>query len=181
MIGAWPSFLFWSPVIGISSVTNNTNKHLFFIHCSDLNVHDEIIKATASPKVCYKTSRFLPYCPLRKKKPLSSEQFEMKEKYVTGFEGNIFCSVFFSFFDAKFVSISRKANNGDKSDKKRKFSKNCSFFIIMIVSIFFCLATPFLLFTFLGQMQPHQTILEKSARKPTTEEFHLLVDEGNNI
>ena len=141
-------------------------------------MHDEIIKE-ADPKVHYKISRFLPCCPLKKKKPLSSEQFEMEETYVTGFEGNIFCSVF--FLDAIFVLISRKANDDDKTDKKRKFSKNCFFFIIMIVSTFFCLATPFLLFTFLGQMQPHQTILEKSARKPTTEEFHLLVDEGNNI
>ena len=144
-------------------------------------MHDEIIKAKAGPKNHSKISRFLPCCPLRKKKPLSSEQFEMEEKYVTGFKGNIFCSVFFFFLDAKFVLISRKAHDDDKTDKKRKFSKKCSFFIIVIVSIFFCLATPFLLFTFLGQMQPHQTILEKSSRKPTTEEFHLLVDEGNYL
>ena len=93
----------------------------------------------------------------------------------------IYFALFFFFLDAKFVLISRKAHDDDKTDKKRKISKKCSFFIIVIVSIFFCLATPFLLFTFLGQMQPHQTILEKSSRKPTTEEFHLLVDEGNYL
>ena len=92
-----------------------------------------------------------------------------------------FLNFLYLFLYVDFVSISRKADEDDKTDKKRKSSKNYSFFIIMIVSIFFCLATPFLLFTFLGQMQPHQTILEKSSRKPTTEEFHLLVDEGNYL
>ena len=77
-------------VIGISSDTNNANKHSFFIHFSDLNVHDEIIKAKADPKDDYKISRCLPCCPLRKKKPLSSEEFEMEEKYAAGFENNIF-------------------------------------------------------------------------------------------
>ena len=89
-------------------------------------------------------------------------------------------TTFFDFFclflDIDFVSISRKADEDDKTDKKKKCSKNCSFFIIMIVSIFFCLATPFLLFIFLGQMQPYQTTLEKSTRNP--EESLLLVDAG---
>ena len=89
---------------------------------------------------------------------------------------------FFFFLDAKCVSISRKAND-DKTDKKRKSSKNCSFFIISssflwIFCIFICLATPFLLFKFFGKMQSQQTVLEKSTRNPTTEEFHLLVDAG---
>ena len=89
-----------------------------------------------------------------------------------------FINFLYLFLYVDFVSISRKADEDDKTDKKRKSSKNYSFFIIMIVSIFFCLATPFLLFKFFGKTQSHKTVLEKSTRKPTTEEFHLLVDEG---
>ena len=144
-------------------------------------MHDESIKVKADPKVDYKISRRLPCCPLRKKNPLNLEEFEMEEKYVTGFENNIFWFFFFFFLDAEFVSISRKANEDDKTYKKRKFPNNCSLFIIMGVSIFFCLATPFLLFTFLGQMQPYQTTLEKSTRNPTPEESLLLVDAGNHL
>ena len=89
-----------------------------------------------------------------------------------------FLNFLYLFLYVDFVSISRKADEDDKTDKKRKSSKNYSFFIIMIVSIFFCLTTPFLLFTFFGQMQPYHTTLEKPTRKITTEKSLLLADIG---
>jgi uncharacterized protein YpmB len=73
--------------------------------------------------------------------------------------------------------IFRKANDDFKNDKKMKFS----FFIIMIISIFVCIATPVLLFTFFGQMQPYHTTLEKPTRKITTEESLLLADIGKYV
>ena len=38
----------------------------------------------------------------------------------------------------------------------------------MIVSIFVCIATPFILFTYVGQNQLHNTYLNKSRRETTT-------------
>ena len=55
-------------------------------------MHDESIKTKAGPKDDYKISRLLPCCALRKKNPLSSEQFEMAERYAMVFE-DLFCHI----------------------------------------------------------------------------------------
>ena len=70
-------------------------------------MHDEIIKAKADPKDDYKISRCLPCCPLRKKKPLSSEEFEMEEKYATDFENNIYKFSLFVFMMTLFQFLGK--------------------------------------------------------------------------
>jgi hypothetical protein len=72
------------------------------------------------------------------------------------------------------VSISRKTKDDDKIDKKRNCSKNCSLFIVMIISIVVCTATPFLLFTYVGQNQLNSNSINKSIRETTMKNSSLL-------
>ena len=70
--------------------------------------------------------------------------------------------MFFHISILNLVSISRKANDDDKVDKKRKCSKDFSFFIILIC--FVCTFTTFLVFTYVRQNQ----LFNQSIREATT-------------